>query len=97
MPTMAEKFWEMAKSPPQQIMIVLFGLAALLTAAIARSMVSYVAGGTPVSFVAAVLAGVGAFFVTLGLFAGAYAGNESHQAWKIAQLIGAVIVLLFLL
>lgn len=97
MPTMAEKFWEMGKSPPQQIMFLLFGLASLLTALIARSIVGYLAGGAAVSFVAAILAGVGAFFVTLGLFVGAYAGAESQQAWKIAQLIGAVIVVLFLL
>lgn len=97
MPTMAERFWEMGKTPSQQIMFILFGLAALLTGAIARSLVVYLAGGLAVGFVAAVLAGVGAFFVTLGLFVGAYSGQENHQAWKIAQLIGAVIVLLFLL
>lgn len=100
MPTMAEKFWEMGRTPAQQLMFILFGLAALLTAVIARAILSYalVTGSSvsAVGFVAAVLGGVGGFFVTLGLFIGAYS-SPNGAAWKIAQLIGAVIILLFLL
>jgi hypothetical protein len=54
----------------------------------------------PLAFVAAVLAGVGAFFVVLALFLGAYVGaggKDESSAWRIAQLIGAVVILLFLL
>lgn len=104
MPSMAEKFWEMGRSPPQQMMFILFGLAALLTAVITRGMFVVVGAGAAVAptiigltFVAAVLGGVGAFFVTLGLFLGAYASNDQGVAWKIAQLVGAVIVLIILL
>lgn len=101
MPTMAEKLWEIGKSPPHNLTYLVFGLIALLTAVITRSVGVYltVVNVSAVFFVASVLGGIGAFFVTLALFLGAYAGSDQTGtgAWRIAQLIGAVVVLFFLL
>lgn len=99
MPTMGEKLWEIGKSPPQNLTFLVFGLFSLLAAAILRSYASYIAAGGAVSFVAAALGGVGAFFVVVALFLGAFAGvgESSGSGLRIAALIGAVVVLLILL
>ncbi len=102
MPTMADRLYEIGKSPTQHLTFLFFGLAALLTGVITRAINGYLL--TPPSlavwFVAAIIAGVGAFLVVLALFLGAYVGaggKDDTSAWRIAQLIGAVVVLLFLL
>ncbi len=101
MPTMAERLWEIGKSPPQHLTFLVFGLVALLTGVLTRAVNAYmITYSLPVAFVAAVLAGVGAFFVVLALFLGAYVGaggKDEGTAWRIAQLIGAVVILLILL
>src|SRR2546421_284398 len=77
------------------------GLVALLTGFISRSMVAVV-GTAPaiaaITLAALVLVGVGGFFVTLALFLGAYtASGESWTTtvWRIAQLLAAVLILMF--
>ncbi len=101
MPTMADKLYDIGKSPPQHLTFLFFGLVALLTGVIARAINSFLLSppSLGVWFVAAILAGVGAFFVVLALFLGAYvgAGKDDSGAWRIAQLIGAVVVLILLL
>ncbi len=102
MPTMADRLYEIGKSPPQHLMFLFYGLVALLTGVLVRAINGYVLNPPllAVAFIAAVLAGIGAFFVASALFLGAYAGpggKDDTGAWRIAQLIGAVIVLLFLL
>ncbi|HLE54014.1 MAG TPA: hypothetical protein VI999_02060 [Thermoplasmata archaeon] len=102
MPTMADRLYDIGKSPPQHLTFLFFGLVALLTGVIARAINSYLLAPSSLAvwFVAAILAGIGAFFVVLALFLGAYVGaggKDDSSAWKIAQLIGAVVVLLFLL
>ena len=102
MPTMADRLWEIGKSPPQHLTFLVFGLVALLTGVIARAINSYMLVPPVLAlwFVAAVLAGIGAFFGALALFLGAYVGaggKDESSAWRIAQLIGAVVILLFLL
>ncbi|HEY7588208.1 MAG TPA: hypothetical protein VIB49_05625 [Thermoplasmata archaeon] len=101
MPTLAEKLWEIGKSPPHNLTYLVFGLIALLTAVVTRSIATYLAvtNTGAILFVAAILGGFGAFFVTLALFLGAYAGSDQTGtgAWRIAQLIGAVVVLFLLL
>lgn len=99
MPSMAEKLWEMGKSPPQHMMFIVFGLVSILTALLVRAVNGFLLSPTvpALFFVAAVLAGIGAFFVVLALFLGAYAGGENGgPGFRIAQLIGAVVVLIFL-
>src|SRR2546422_288236 len=77
------------------------GLVALLTGLISRSMVAVVGSGAAVASItlaALVLLGVGGFFVTLALFVGAYtASGESWTTtvWRIAQLLAAVLILIF--
>ncbi len=99
MPTMGDKLWEIGKSPPQNLTFLVFGLFALLAGVILRSFAAYLGASAAVSFVAAVLGGVGAFFVAAALFLGAFAGmGESNgQGLRIAALIGAVVVVIILL
>lgn len=101
MPTMGEKLWEIAKSPPQNLTLLLFGLFAVLAGFLMRSYAGFlgVAATGAMVFVAAALGGVGAFFVTVSLFLGAFAGlgDSDHVAVRIAALIGAIVVLIFLL
>lgn len=99
MPTMGEKLWEIGKSPPQNLTFLVFGLFSLLAALLLRSYGSYIAAGGAVSFVAAALGGIGAFFVVVSLFLGAFAGigETSGSGLRIAALIGAVVVLVILL
>ena len=92
-----EKLWEMGKSPGQLLSLLVFGLVALLTGLIASSMLAAVGGGASLALVALVLTGVGGFFVTLALFLGAYTATGDSwttTVWKVAQLLGAVFILL---
>src|SRR5438034_8230123 len=71
MPGFAEKLWEMGRTPSQHLSLLVFGLVALLTGLISRSMLAVVgsAGGmAALSLAASFLVGVGGFFVTLALF-----------------------------
>ncbi len=99
MPTMGEKLWEVAKSPPQNLTLVVFGLFAILAGFLLRTYGLYVVATAAVAFVAAALIGIGAFFVTVSLFLGAFGGvgDSDHVAVRIAALIGAIVVLLVLL
>jgi hypothetical protein len=96
---MGEKLWEIGKSPPQNLTFLVFGLFSLLAGLLLNSYGSYIAAGGAVFFVAAALGGIGAFFVTVSLFLGAFAGigESSGQGLRIAALIGAIVVLLILL
>jgi FtsH-binding integral membrane protein len=99
MPTMGEKLWEIGKSPPQNLTLLIFGLFALLAGVILRSFAVYIGSTAAVTFVAAALGGIGAFFVAVALFLGAFAGlGESNgTGLRIAALIGAVVVVIILL
>lgn len=101
MPTMGEKLWEVAKSPPQNLSFLVFGLFALLAGFLLRSWSAVLAVGTTTSvvFASAALGGIGAFFVAVSLFLGAFAGlgDSDHVAMRIAALLGALVVLIFLL
>ncbi len=99
MPTMGEKLWEIGKSPPQNLTFLVFGLFSLLAALLLRSYASYLVASSAVSFVAAALGGIGAFFVVVALFLGAFAGmgETNGSGLRIAALIGAVVVLVILL
>ncbi len=101
MPTMGEKLWETAKSPPQSLTLLLFGLFAVLAGFLMRTYASFLGAASTAAmvFTAAALGGIGAFFITIALFLGAYAGlgDSDHVAVRIAALIGAVVVLIFLL
>lgn len=101
MPTMGEKLWDVAKSPPQNLSFLVFGLFALLAGFLMRTWAAYLGVGvnSAVVFAAAALGGIGAFFVAVSLFLGAFAGlgDSDHVAMRIAALIGALVVLIFLL
>ncbi len=101
MPTMGEKLWEIAKSPPQNLTLLVFGLFALLAGFLTRTYGTFLgtAATAAMVFVAAALGGIGAFFVTVALFLGAYAGlgDQDHVAMRIAALLAALVVLIFLL
>ncbi len=95
-----EKLWDIGRSPPQHLTLLVFGLIALLTGivAIATLAVAGVGGAPAIVMAATVLIGVGAFFVTLALFLGAYAAigdSWTTTVWRIAQLLAAVLVLIF--
>jgi len=96
-----EKLWEMGRSPAQHLGLLVFGLVALLTGLISTSMLAVVGGGSAVQAIAMaalVLVGVGGFFVTLALFLGAYTAEGDSwttTVWRIAQLLAAVLILIF--
>jgi len=92
-----EKLWDMGRSAGQLVSLLVFGLVALLTGLIADSMLTSVGGGAALELVALVLKGVGGFFVTLALFLGAYTATGDSwttTVWRVAQLLGAVLILL---
>ncbi len=97
-----ERLWEIGKSPPHHMTLLVFGLLALLTGLVTSAIISVAGGGgaaAPLLMVANVLVGVGAFFLALALFLGAYvASGDSPTAvvWKVAQLLAAVFVLIIL-
>ncbi len=98
---MGERLWDIGRSPAQHMTVLVFGLFALLTGTVATSILAVAGGGggtTSIVMAALILRGVGGFFVTLALFLGAYtASGESWTTtvWRIAQLLGAVLVLIF--
>jgi len=101
MPTLGQKLWEMGKSPPENMGFLIFGLFSLLAGVIARSLLLLLAGAayTSLLIISIILSGVGAFFVAVALFLAAFAGSEKgeHTAWRIALLIAAIVVLVFIL
>src|SRR5438046_9968799 len=96
MPGFAEKLWDMGRTPSQHLGLLVFGLVALLTGIISRSMLAVVgsAGGiAALSLAALFLVGVGGFFVTLALFLGAYSAYgdcRTTTVWRIAQVLARV-------
>ena len=42
-----EKLWDIGRSPPQHLALLVFGLVALLTGVISVSMLNVVGGGAP--------------------------------------------------
>jgi len=97
---MGERLWDMGKSPAQHLTLLVFGLVALLTGIITIATLSVAGAGAvgAIAMVAIVLIGVGGFFVTLALFLGAYAATGDSwttTVWRIAQLLAAVLVLIF--
>ena len=99
MPTMGEKLWDIGKSPPQNLTFLVFGLFSLLAGVILRSYSGFIMAGHALSFVAAALAGIGAFFVATALFLAAFAGvgENGGNGLRIAALVLAVIVVLVML
>jgi hypothetical protein len=101
MPGFGEKLWDLGKDPSQHLGVLVVGLVALLTGLISRSMVAVVGGPGAVAAVtlaAAFLIGVGGFFLTLALFIGAYTASGDSwttTVWRVAQLLAAVLVLIF--
>jgi len=95
-----EKLWDIGRSPPQHLSLLVFGLVALLTGLIAFSMLAVTTGPADNALVlaATTLLGIGGFFVTLALFLGAYTATGDSwttTVWRIAQLLAAVLVLIF--
>jgi hypothetical protein len=101
MPGFGEKLWEFGKDPSQHLGLLVVGLVALLTGLIGRSLVSVMKTAeaiTAVTLAGAFLIGVGGFFLTLALFIGAYTASGDSwttTVWRIAQLLAAVLVLIF--
>jgi len=97
-----EKLWDIGRSPPQLLALLVFGLVALLTGLIGTAMLPVVGGGSAASAIAMAalaLRGVGGFFVTLALFLGAYTATGDSWTttlWRVVQLLAAVLVLTFL-
>lgn len=96
-----EKLWDMGRSPSQHLALLVFGLVALLTGLISIAMLTVAGGGSTgnaIRMTALALVGVGGFFVTLALFLGAYTATGDSwttTVWRIAQLLAAVLVLIF--
>lgn len=88
-----DRLWEIGKSPSQHATLLVFGLLAILTAFLAASIA---VGGGGLVLTANVLLSIGAFFLVLALFLGAYTtsgDSPTSAAWKIAQVFAAVLVL----
>jgi hypothetical protein len=98
-----DKLWEMGRSPGDHLSLLVVGLVSLLTGRLATAMTPFVGGGgalAAMTMLALVLSGIGVFFIALALFLGAYtASGDSWMTtvWRIAQLLGAVLVLVFLI
>ena len=96
-----EKLWDIGRSPPQHLTVLVFGLIALLTGVVAISTLTVAGGGGgagPIVMAATLLIGVGGFFVTLALFLGAYTATGDSwttTVWRVAQLLAAILVLIF--
>src|SRR5438309_11783959 len=99
MPGFSEKLWDMGRTPSQHLGLLVFGLVALLTGLISRSLLAVVAsawGIAALSLAALFLVGVGGFFVILALLLGAY--TAEGDSWtttvrRVAQPSAAVPVL----
>src|SRR3989442_5008452 len=98
---MGERLWDIGRSPAQHMTVLVFGLLALLTGIVATSILAVAGGGggaTSIIMAALILRGIGGFFVTLALSLGAYAASGDSwttTVWRIAQLLAAVLVLIF--
>ena len=98
---MGDRLWDIGRSPAQHMTVLVFGLLALLTGIVATSILAVAGGGggvTSIIMAALILRGIGGFFVTLALFLGAYAASGDSwttTVWRIAQLLAAVLVLIF--
>src|SRR2546426_10713506 len=98
---MGERLWDIGRSPAQHMTVLVFGLLALLTGIVATSILAVAGGGggaTSIIMAARVLRGGGGFFVTLALFLGGYGASGDSWAtpvWRIAHLLAAVLVLVF--
>lgn len=103
MAELGEKLYEMGRSPGQHLSLLVVGLFALLTGRISLALVPSVGGAGAVAamtLLALALSGIGVFFVALALFLGAYTASGDSlttTVWRIAQLIAAVLVLVFLI
>ncbi len=99
MPTMGDKLWEIGKSPPQNLTFLVFGLFSLLAGLVLRQYSAFIMAGPALSFVAAALAGIGAFFLATALFLAAFVGvgENGGPGLRIAALVLAVLVVLILL
>jgi hypothetical protein len=101
MPSFGEKIRELGTEPSQHLGLLVVGLVILLTGLISRSLVSVMKSAesvTAFTLAAAFLVGVGGFFLTLALFIGAYTASGDSwttTVWRIAQLLAAVLVLIF--
>jgi hypothetical protein len=96
-----ERLYEMGRSPPQHLSLLVFGLFGLLTGFITSSLllVTGGSGASAIALAATILRDVGAFFVVLALFLGAYTASGDSwttTVWRIGQLLGAVLVLIFI-
>jgi hypothetical protein len=90
---MGDRLWEIGRSPSQHAALLVFGLIGILTAFLAASIA---VGGGGLVLAANVLLSIGAFFLVLALFLGAYTtsgDSATSAAWKIAQIFAAVLVL----
>jgi hypothetical protein len=98
-----DKLWEIGRSPGQHLSLLVVGLFSLLTGRLATALLPSVGGGgalVAMTMLALVLSGIGVFFVALALFLGAYTAEGDSLAttvWRIAQLLAAVLVLVFLI
>lgn len=101
MPGIGERLWDMGKSPPQNIGLLVFGLASFLVGLLAGSLISFAGTAEAVLALSAarsVLFAVGGFFVTLSLFLWTFAaegGSVSAVVWRVALLLASVLVLIF--
>lgn len=97
-----QKLWEIGRSPPEHLSLLVAGLVALLTGLVSTSMLAVVAPGPSrdaIAMAALFLRAVGGFFVTLSFLIGAYtATGESVTVtvWRVSQLLGAILVLTLL-
>src|SRR2546430_6259444 len=102
MPGFGEKIWDMGRSPSQHLGLLVFGLVALLTGLISRSMVAVVGSPSAVAAItltALVLVGIGGVFVTLAVVLRAYTANGESwttTVWRVAPHPSPVPIPLFL-
>jgi hypothetical protein len=92
---MGERIWDLGRSPAQHTTLLVFGLLGILTGFLAASMFA-AAPSVALALVANVLLSIGAFFLLLALFLGAYTSSgdsPTATAWRIAQIFAAVLVL----
>src|SRR5256885_15961431 len=79
MPGFGEKIWDMGRSPSQHLGLLVFGLVALLTGLISRSMVAVVGSPSAVAAItltALVLVGIGGVFLASAVFLRGHTANR---------------------
>lgn len=97
MTIIGERLWQIGRSPPHHLTVLAFGLLAIVTGIFVLALLTVTGTNAALSMIAGVLLGVGVFFLTLALFLGAYTYADASAvgvAWRIAQLIAAVLILL---